>query len=89
MTRYRKRPVEIQAVRWDGTNIGEIAAMFADDLKAITPMGRSSEHLTIRTLEGNMTAVKGDWIVKGIQGEPYPVKDSIFEATYEPVEESA
>ena len=36
----------------------------------------------MRTLEGSMTARKGDYIVKGIKGEPYPVKPDIFEATY-------
>jgi hypothetical protein len=86
--RYRKKPVEISAVRWDGTNAGEIAAMFPDDLKAISPIGRSGELLTVRTLEGNMTAQRGDWIVRGIRGEPYPIKDSIFRETYEPVEEA-
>jgi hypothetical protein len=86
--RYRKKPVEVDAVRWDGTNMGEIAAMFPDDLKAITPMGRSGESLTIRTLEGNMTAARGDWIIRGVKGEPYPCKPDIFEATYELVEQA-
>lgn len=42
--------------------------------------------LTIRTLEGDMTANKGDWIIKGVQGEFYPCKPDIFAATYEPVQ---
>lgn len=41
----------------------------------------------IATLEGVMKARPGDWIIRGVQGEFYPVKDSIFRATYEPVEE--
>ena len=41
--------------------------------------------LYIKTLEGDMIANEGDWIVKGVQGEPYPVKPDIFEATYDPV----
>ncbi len=86
MPRYRKKPVEVQAVRWDGTNMGEIAAMFSEGLKAISPGGRAGEMLTIRTLEGNMTAQRGDWIIRGVKGEPYPCKPDIFEATYEPVE---
>lgn len=36
----------------------------------------------MRTLEGSMTARKGDYIVKGVKGELYPVKPDIFEATY-------
>ena len=39
--------------------------------------------LTIRTLEGDMHASKGDWIIKGISGEFYPCKPEIFEKTYE------
>lgn len=41
--------------------------------------------LRIKTLEGEHWAALGDWIVKGVEGEFYPVKPSIFEATYEPV----
>lgn len=40
----------------------------------------------IETLEGTMTASPGDWIVKGIKGERYPVKPDIFIKTYEPIE---
>lgn len=39
----------------------------------------------IYTLEGTMTASPGDWIVKGVNGEVYPVKPDIFEKTYEKV----
>ena len=41
----------------------------------------------IGTLEGVMHAGPGDWIVRGVRGELYPVRDDIFEATYEPVED--
>jgi len=44
------------------------------------------EPVTIHTLEGDMTAMPGDWIVSGVEGETYPCKDRIFRATYEPVE---
>ena len=42
--------------------------------------------LFIRTLEGTMRADAGDWIIRGVQGEFYPCKPDIFEATYEAVE---
>jgi hypothetical protein len=45
-----------------------------------------SEPLLIRTLEGDMTAMPGDWIITGIRGETYACKPDIFEATYERVE---
>jgi hypothetical protein len=41
----------------------------------------------IETLEGDMTASPGWWIIKGVHGEFYPCKSAVFEATYEPVEE--
>jgi hypothetical protein len=44
------------------------------------------EEVKIETLEGTMIASPGDWIVKGIHGEKYPVKQDIFEKTYKPVE---
>lgn len=44
----------------------------------------SPEHLAIDTLEGTMRADVGDWIIRGVQGEFYPCKPDIFEATYEP-----
>lgn len=40
----------------------------------------------IVTLEGTMTAIPGDWIIRGVKGELYPCKPDIFEATYDPVE---
>ena len=42
--------------------------------------------LMIRTLEGDMKVALGDYIIRGVQGEVYPIKDSIFRETYEPVE---
>lgn len=42
--------------------------------------------IAIETLEGIMVAAPGDWIIRGVQGEFYPCKPDIFEATYEPVE---
>lgn len=41
--------------------------------------------IAVRTLEGTMVADPGDWIIRGVQGEFYPCKPDIFEATYEPV----
>lgn len=43
--------------------------------------------MVIHTLEGDMKAEPGDWIITGVKGEQYPCKDDIFRKTYEPVEE--
>jgi hypothetical protein len=77
---WRKRPVTIEAVQFDGTNaLAIVAWMGARYVSA----GVNGDRLVIVTLEGNMTASPGDWILKGVQGEFYPCKPDIFEATYE------
>jgi len=45
------------------------------------------DEITIHTLEGNMRAKKGDWIIIGVEGELYPCKKSVFEKIYEPIKE--
>lgn len=88
--RFRKLPVEIEAVHYDGTNREEIAAFIGQAGKAIETKlpgpGRGlHDGIIIRTLEGDMTASVGDWIIKGVAGEFYPCRDDIFAATYEEV----
>jgi hypothetical protein len=78
--RYRKRPVLVEAMRWTGDNFREITD-WADDV-----WHKEGDLLVVHTLEGSMTANRGDWIVRGIKGEFYPVRNDIFEATYEAVE---
>mgnify|MGYP000422492733 CR=1 FL=1 len=48
---------------------------------------KTNEELMIQTLEGNMKASPGDWIITGVHGEKYPCKPDIFEKTYEPIED--
>ncbi len=48
---------------------------------------QTQEPVTITTLEGDLLASPGDWIITGIKGEQYPCKPDIFAATYEPVDE--
>lgn len=95
MPRYRKKPVVIEAIHWDGQNVAEILDLLGDEMLPeapddpyVTPgLGHSPAFgtLDIPTLEGTMTANPGDWIIKGVQGELYPCKPDIFEATYEEV----
>lgn len=79
--KYRKKPVVIEAVQWNGHNPLEIG-MFAGWLTVET----NGDKLYVPTLEGTMMANPGDYIIKGIQDEFYPCKPDIFEATYEKVE---
>ena len=80
--RYRKRPVEVEAVQWTGDNYEEVEAFLGDSL--YPPIVRTSA-LRVKTLEGSLLASKGDWLIRGIKGEFYPCKPDIFEQTYEPV----
>jgi len=83
MPKYRKKPVVIEAVRYEGWNDIECLAFCPT---AIDPEERGPS-LVIPTLEGDMRVSVGDYIIKGIQGEFYPCKPDIFEATYELVAE--
>ena len=78
--KYRKKPVEIEAVLWSGFNYDEICEL--GDKK----VQRSGNNLLIYTLEGMMIASLGDYIIKGVSGELYPCKPDIFNLTYERVE---
>lgn len=89
--KFRKKPVVIEAVQWDGADVDSVLALCLTKASVRRPYVRneSNQHyLLIDTLEGTMTAERGDWIIKGVKGELYPCKPDIFEATYEPVEDS-
>jgi hypothetical protein len=85
MKTYRKRPVEIEAERYDRANGDELIVWMRD---AGTYCYEGRDHLYIRTLEGMMFADIGDWVIRGVAGEFYPCKPDIFAATYEAVEAS-
>ena len=80
--KFRKKPVVIEAVQWVGDNLSEIQKFYKPDNFLV------GDEIVIGTLEGNMRASKGDWIIKGVSGEFYPCKPDIFEKTYEPVIDS-
>ncbi len=93
MSFYRKKPVLIEAFQWTGD------AQQEEDPEWIIPFIRDGRvffrnssspdvKLVIRTLEGDMTADRGDFIVKGIKGEIYPCKPDIFAGSYDKVEEA-
>ena len=89
MPQFRKRPVVVEAVKWTGNNRTELIEFLGGEKEHIIPLDGYGDsvhsYATIKTLEGRMHARCGDWVVKGIKGEFYPVKPDIFVATYEPV----
>lgn len=94
MPKFRKKPVVIEAKQWlpddmeaAGRVVGWLVASGADH--GISRGLGDRSVLCIRTLEGVMEAMPGDWIIQGVAGEFYPCRDDIFAATYEPAEVSA
>lgn len=93
MKKYRKKPVEIEAVQWNGLNPTEIKK-FAGDNATIEYYDAAYEAgagpvvatITIHTLEGDMKANKGDYIIKDVKGEFYPCREDIFLQTYDVVD---
>ena len=79
--KYRKKPAVGEAVLWNGDNYKEVID-FAENKIWFDALG----NIWIATLEGDMIAKKGDYIVKGVQGEFYPCNPDIFAETYEEVE---
>ena len=86
--KYRKKPAVIEAIQWNGENIEEVKN-FAGDLISYALCCRFDNlvkhEVIIKTLEGNMFADVGDFIIKGVKGEVYPCKPDIFKMTYEMV----
>ncbi|MDO5535465.1 MAG: hypothetical protein Q4F65_12560 [Propionibacteriaceae bacterium] len=85
MTRYRKKPVVIDAIRYQpGENCREVWDFLGWDWADHDGPCAPDDTLGIDTPEGIMTARPGDWIIRGVAGERYPCKDAIFRETYEP-----
>lgn len=99
MKKYRKKPVEIAAVRFHATEPGDplrfdhipewLQDAFDGELlerrngDAIN--GGDYDYIAIRTMEGVMIAAPDDYIIRGVKGELYPCKPDIFVETYDEV----
>ena len=89
--KFRKKPITVEAIQWRGYNLDKVRLFM--NHKGETRRNMVNDFLVIATLEGNVEARKGDWIIKGIKGEFYPCKPDIFRETYDqvfeiPVEEN-
>jgi hypothetical protein len=80
--KFIKKPIVIDAIKWNGENFDDIKKFIGVSLLAYNPQ---KLEILIKTLEGQHLASNGDWIIKGIKGEFYPCKPDIFEITYEAV----
>ena len=94
MSKFRKKPVVVEAVQFTGDNASEILRLMPKDKKSTlvvssSPGGNgrlSRTSLHVMTLEGLMKVSPGDWVIRGVAGELYPCKPDIFAATYEPAD---
>ena len=85
MPKFRKKPIVIEAVQFTSANVDEVSHFTGIPIATFGDIDREYRSVPIQTLEGTMLAIEGDWIIKGIQGEFYPCKPDIFEATYDAV----
>lgn len=87
--KFRKKPVEIEAIQFTGefSNYDELCDWSGITFPANSTInGEGAREMFIDTLEGRMRVDQKDWVIRGVQGEFYPCKPDIFEATYEAVE---
>ena len=92
MVKFRKKPVVVDVVEYNGLNVEEIKSFVGDKCEIEIHDGAWNvgagpvvAEVIIHTLEGDMHVSKGDYIIKGVQGEFYPCKPDIFHETYEEV----
>lgn len=81
--KYRKKPVEVEAIQYTGKNLPEIINFVGRSLRV------RGNLVVIFTLEGEMIVSELDYVIKGVNGEFYPCKPDIFEKTYERVIDEA
>ena len=84
MKKYRSKPVEIEAIQLDDD------IEVAENIEGITNKQvrlavEDPLQMVVRILNGQVIVTPGDWIIKGLEGEFYPCKDSVFQKKYEVV----
>ena len=87
---YRKKPVVIEAMRYEGVQSVPEAEKFVGTDFVVGSSSYNGKNydwavVAIETLDGRIDISKGDCIIKGVQGEFYSCKPDIFEETYEQV----
>lgn len=96
MGRFKKKPLVIEAFEWTGNAYQAEDPIWIKDAlaKPLNEVGAAhivkddedGAILRIHTPEGILSAKPGDWVIRGIAGEIYPCKPSVFDATYESVD---
>lgn len=84
--KYRKKPIVIDAEQIFSGMIGDL---LSSAISAGVAVWTEDDMALLFTDHGEVVVRPGEWLIKGIEGEFYPCADSVFKATYEPVEETA
>lgn len=89
--RYRKRPIEVDAVQWTGDNVDDVVALTGpENFERLDERPSDDPEATARVydrLHSSWVLVRvDDWIIRGVRGEVYPCRSDVFEATYAPVD---
>lgn len=84
--RYKKKPVVIEAIQWDGSEEGAINISSQEEFEGMLDFKSGGfDGFYIKTLEGLMQVSKDDYVIRGVKGEFYPCKPDIFELTYDKI----
>jgi len=92
MAKYRKKPIIIEAEQWfkkgDHEQVRPYFWPISDQHLQCPECDKPlPQHGQVKTLEGYHIVCPGDWIIRGIAGEYYACKPTIFTQTYDPVGE--
>ena len=91
MGKYRKKPVTIEAIQLSPETFYQICDFIGEHANypdcGVGGIDPADGKFKIKTLEGDLVANIGDFIIKGVKGEFYPCKPDIFMATYEELSE--
>lgn len=85
MGKFRRKPIEVDAIQWDGT-MGTVLKMnetFGDEFAGSTKINPFPETLTVATVTGEVTANKGDWVIRGPSGEFFVGEPDAFAKVYD------
>ena len=80
--KFRKKPVVIDAIQWTGDNYPEVFEFTEGNAYPTKP---HSDTLAVTTLEGEVMATKGCYIIRGVDGTYNPCQETVFNKTYEQV----
>lgn len=86
--RFRKKPVVVDAVQWTGDNEGELDAFCSTEFDVLGAPVDDDPEATAQVFDRLhstwILVYAGDWIIRGLRGEFYPCRDSVFRESYEP-----